>query len=271
MDVAAFAAAPNVVTRLWRALVRPLLKFGCEVWAPQFTTAWLIELLENAVHTFARVCLHAPPHLAKSVLRGDLALQSVRSHQLELAMRFFGRMCATNTSDPDRLISRVLRLRHSEVRNGGAELSWIAQMRVVMQTHEFGHQWSTLTVGDAEEWTKQCRVKSNLRELLQWQVQSGPPAMRSLALYATLKEHLAPLPWYDRGGVVNAQGRRLKLLARANALDLAPRLASITRDSSPSAGSCAVCGSGEQESVQHFVMFCCALGFCNAIATSRVT
>jgi len=121
--------------------------------------------------------------------------------------------------------------------------------------------WTTGEVGSRDEWAERCRKLVNEHELDRWQ--RATEVLPSLRWYVAMKSTLRREPWL--GVHFNAQQRRVKLLARVNALDLAPNIAAKLRvpaDQRQLLECCPCCNDGLRlklrEDIPHFVMLCTA-------------
>jgi len=183
---------------------------------------------------------------------GELGMGSIASHHDELVLRLFGRLC---NMSPTRLAHRVFTSRILQAQSGRAALSWCNSSKSVLQRYGLNDKWTTCALGDPDRWAADCRKRVNKRELQRWQTETA--ALPSLELYTTIKSTLRREQWL--GIHFNLQARRLKLLARANTLDVRTYLASKLRlpeEQRPAFVRCRCCAADVPEDVVHFVMLC---------------
>jgi hypothetical protein len=143
--------APVTIMRLWKALVRPLYESACEVWHP-FITKGQQSALEKLMIRFARAALRASPCLADAFIRGELGVTTIASHQNELALRLFGRLCAMRHT---RLAGRVFRTQLTAAQacsdptgpRSGVARSWVTAVRKIFQRYDMARRRPPAGVG----------------------------------------------------------------------------------------------------------------------------
>lgn len=123
-----------------------------------------------------------------------------------------------------------------------------------MARYCFREQWLAGAVGEAEKWPEEVRSRVNLHQTYLWHRSCHLPTLKQ---YCVLKNAIAVEPWLCE--YQDPQPRRLKLLARAGALELRPRLASVIKvpeDQRPQFNRCVCCRMAVTEDLPHFILHC---------------
>ena len=260
--------APGLQVRLWSAVCRPQLEYGCALWGTQLSGKQRRKL-ESAQHEFACSALGLAHNTTREFIQAELGLLPLSARRDELTMRVFGViMCMPST----RLVHRVVRRRLLQVHAGSAAQSWCALIRPLFVRYNLDARWRSGAVGDEKAWRTTCFKAVRATTRVTWA--KGVAEHARLALYRQLK--VGPLSESYLSDSSNREGRFLKLLLRSGNLPLMPVLASVlrlgpgsrvrccplcvaaARASGATEDSASVRGAPVEDS-EHFVMRCPAL------------
>ena len=263
---------PRSAATLWRALVRPILEYASELWCGEIPPD-LAAKAEAVQTNFARTILglQGQRALTHTFMRAELGLEKLASRWEKLRLGYWRRIQAAK---PDRALAIVAAARRRQLRwEGGAELSWMKQTRVLLRERGLEEYWTTpnlTTTIDKEEWRD--KVYEQVEEYYEQERERQCATMPSVARYLGVK-------CWDRMGsdravmkgevgmrgalvverylddVQERLGSRLKVMCRAGCLPVMSRVA-WELDLSRRHGKCPLCDSGEVEDVEHILLHC---------------
>jgi hypothetical protein len=90
---------PATVFRLFKALVKPKMLFGCQIWGPQITSRQRTEL-DSVQNWFTRRLLDCNIATPQAFVEGEFAEIPPSMHCDELALRFAGRLLKADSTSP---------------------------------------------------------------------------------------------------------------------------------------------------------------------------
>jgi hypothetical protein len=244
---------PPLGLSVWNATVRPGLEWAAEVVS---LSATALKRLDSVLPAFLRAAAGMDSFTPNDALMAEFGAQSSSSRFMELQARYFKHLA---TADPERLVSKIFRLRCAQAKIGNAKRSLCWSLRDLLSKLGLSEAWQSLPRSRTDpcwhQWASRVHsacIKHDLEQRAR-AISDRP----SLGLFKTLKplsRQSVPAYLWRRG-----LGPWIKLKARVDAL---PVLASLGRHCSPPlAGGeilCGLCHEGA-ESVEHFLTRCSAL------------
>ena len=268
---------PRTAVALWQSLVRPVLEYGCEIWAGQVTETAMREA-EKVQMLFLRGTLGLHENgsgVADEVVRAETGCEPLASRWEKLQLGYWRRVFA---APRDRLLRVVATFRWRERRldkKGIGSRGWMKAVQKNLNKHGLGRFWDNpdlTTALDVEGWrdTVYDAVNADFdgaRANRMEELSSTADYMaiknwdRNEKQYSVVSGEIGKMGQYvpeayldDRSDL---KGTRLKLLCRANCL---PVMARVGREVTPKWPKeerlCIMCQDGKVEDVKHFVMDC---------------
>lgn len=268
---------PRTAMALWRAIVRPTLEYGCELWHDA-VPASLAEECELVQTRFLRGVLglgQKSGGVSVDFMRAELGVERLSARRAKLVMGFWRR---ANRADPRRALFAVLHHRVRQARSPNCVV--LGSRSVVHHMHatltEFGlealwHDPVPCATMSAEVWRKRCYAAVDAKE-------DADRAVR-MADLSSLHDYTAVKSWQvvtrERAAYSGEVGRRgllvpeaylddrrsgrsaihLKLLSRCRSLPLLARVGRM-RGWPERFHACLRCKSGEPEDFTHFFLRC---------------
>ena len=239
--------SPRTMAHQWKAVTRPLLEYGCEVWHGEISAQWC-RRLESLQSSFCRASLGLKTWPAASVMRADMGIGTLHSRRQLLKSLYWKKLCDMRS---DRLVSVLFRARHADVLAGRGQLSCLNSFRSCLIELNLSTAWATRSV--MADWPTGVRglVRANeIKQQCALQLGCSSPSLyTSLEYDFSFGAHSYLL---DRS---NLLGTRLKSHLRFGVLWLMSRVASVLKWPK-TGGSCLMCRSGVVEDAMHFLVHC---------------
>ena len=257
--------SPRSAATLWKALVRPILEYGAEIWAGDLLT----KEAEAIQTSFARNILRLPPGSPNLFVRSELGLERLSTRWSKLRMGYWRKIWS---APPSRALRYVASRRRLDLL-AGRRSDWMASSRRFLTLTGLGEYWahpSHAALLGRLAWKDLVHSAVNRTEMTH--ISLALAGLPSLSRYAAVKH------WGITGSAYAAfsgevcrlgawvperylddfswtEETRLKSLCRANRLPLMDRVAK--EHSWPLAVmGCLHCRSGVAEDLPHFVFDC---------------
>ena len=234
---------------IWKALVRPILEYGTQIWWPNKTQSMRLERVQLKA---LKCILGVSSKTSDIVVRLELGVMSLQTRRKIALLKWAGKIGRMADS---RLVKYIFdNLEFKWVGKGRANRkTW--KKRVQMTLSEFGlvDEYSDAANLSKKKWDKLVDDAALIVELAN--INKGLSESSKLALYKDLIEFPSlEFKSYLKG--VMCDGKRLKFKLRSGTNALGAELKRWSgRDEN---GVCKCCDSGATEDVKHFVVDCLA-------------
>ena len=217
---------------VWELLARPGLEHAAEVWWPGGKT--VNRKLEAVQERIGRRLLGASRTVAGAAVRGDLGWRKLEERREERKLLYGKRL--ENLED-----SRLVKVVAEKLKNTGG-VGWWEEYELLQRRY-----------GLAEDWESESRreVKSKIEEVHAENWCEEVEGKCSLRWYRTAKEELEAERYIDSSLGQEAVRCRFRLRTGSAGLFEDKKRCRMTEDE-----RCILCGSGEVEDVEHFLVRC---------------
>ena len=235
-------ASVKTAEMLWKALVRSVLEYGCEIWG------------EGAFYDFEKIqiemgrrILRCKSTLTNEVVLGDLGWETMKARRDEMRLRYWAKLIRMQ----EHRIPKIL-YRQSEIRLDLEDPTptWCRYTKDLLYQVGLGRFWETEDLPAEEEWARLIREQIHAREEQEWIQEMKDHA--KLRTYITLKRKLERekyLEIRDRYGAPELT----KIRGGSNRLRIETgRWTQIPKEER----FCEICLNGEVEDETHFMLFC---------------
>ena len=264
---------PRSAATLWKAMVRPVLEYGSELWAGEIPSA-LANKAEEIQTDFARAVLGLQGQwgVPNVLVRAELGLEKLESRWEKLRLGYWRRI---QVAEPSRALAVVARARTWQLRWGTADigkLGWMTGTRQLLHDRGMSEYWSDPAVcASTTKDTWKVMVYGKVEAHFEKEREREVALLSSLSRYNKLKawermddERAQFRGEKDKLGALvveryldDAQDRlgvRLKLLCRAGCLPGMARVAwELGVDQEQ--GQCMMCGKGVED-IEHILLSC---------------
>jgi hypothetical protein len=234
---------------VWKALVRPALEYGAEVWG---AVQW--EEAEKVQREMAKMILRCSTMMANEVVLGELGWWTMKGRRDLLRLKYWGRIVGMADS---RLVKQVY-VESRKRQEGGKQSKWCADTKALLEGLGMEGAWARRNWTEEEQkgWNSAVWKAINSKEEQEWKERTmKKPKLRT---YRLLKKELcfeAYLTDEDR----KARAVMTRLRGGTNELRIEiGRYPITTRDRRLEVHErqCLLCMSGEVEDEKHFVLDC---------------
>jgi hypothetical protein len=238
--------------RLWEAVGMPVLEYGSEVWEVGKREAKALEKVQRQV---GRQLLGCNQLVSDVVVRGELGWWELRARRDEIKLRFLARLLRMGE---ERTVRKMVAIRFGDAERGKVGKTWCNQVAKLVQG--YGLLEASKSAGERSTkafavWVKAVRDAVWQREEEKWR--QGVLRRTKLERYGRIKTELALESFVD-GAACERKSAALKVRLRGGNSTLEVEVGKFSKLERV-ARVCRVCGCGEVEDEEHFLLACKAL------------
>jgi hypothetical protein len=261
---------PRPMTTLWKATVRPILEYACEIWGDELPNL-LRSRLEAVQNDFARRVLKVPfaSHAHTDALRAELGLETLSSRWTKMRVLYWHRLL---NLPPERSLHHHLQTTTESIVNQPNATGWIPTTRRILNEIGLERYWLDPATCSSLSYKQWKDISYHAVEVSRDQERHNRMLLRPrLHIYTKCRSWSPTTPRYSfsigeigRLGAITPEryldsrkeplGRRIKLFCRLNIL---PLLDVITKDEKwpPGAAICQFCRRAPED-LTHFMLHC---------------
>ena len=232
--------APDTSLKLWYTLVRPILEYSVEVWG--FTKWPEAECVQTEM---GRLILGVGSKTANDAVRGELGLWTMEGRRQLAILRWWGKIISM---DKRRLCYKIYKYRRDHLKN---RPNWCNYVRNLLIGLNMGHIWLTEDIESYPAWCALLKQQIRKKESDEWRRRLIQHS--KLRVYRTLKTDLVFESYLTDISEQKYRKEFSKIRSGTNELrvDIGRRSKEAEKDR-----LCCLCGSGEVETEQHFLLDC---------------
>jgi len=235
-------ASVKTAEMLWKALVRSVLEYGCEIWGEG-----AFSDLEKIQIEMGRKILRCNSTLTNEVVLGELGWETMKARRDEMRLRYWAKIVRMQEHRIPKIVYRQSKTR---LEMEDPPPTWCKYTRDLLYRIGLGEYWETEEVPPEDEWAKIVREKIHIREEEEWRQEMKDHS--KLRTYITLKHKLEREKYLE---IRNRYGapELTKIRGGSNRLRIETgRWSTIPKEER----FCEICDSGEVEDETHFMLFC---------------
>ena len=134
---------------LWKALVRSILEYGCEIWGD----AELPDFEKLQVEMGRRI-LRCNSTLTNEVVLGELGWERMKARRDEMRLRYWSKIVRMQDHRIPKIIYRQSKIR---LEAGSPTPTWCRYTKALLFQIGLGHFWETEILPDETQWAELIR------------------------------------------------------------------------------------------------------------------
>ena len=271
--------APRPARTFWMARVRPLLEYAAEIWYGEISQE-IIKQAESIQTDFARgiLGLHHADGISNTAILAELGMEPLEARWTKLRAGYWRRIFTYKNT---RALKRLIDTRHAQTLANPHTQGWCTTTKQILEIHDLHSAWHhprRCANLEKETWKEQVNKKVDVHynNIRAQKMENQPSTMnyRGTKSWGQTPRHRCfSMNEQGKFGMRRVEpylddqaepiGRKLKTLARLNALPLMDKIAK-QEQWHPNRGKnrylCPLCGE-KVENIQHYLLECESLEF----------